>query len=216
MHTHRTFETHAHVGWESRYFSEGRDSLDGKSLWNSSLELGYDHFSGGFWYGRSSNHQYDEWQYTFAITQKLGGYEIHAGYTHLIFPKGDESDDEWSVGVSFEELPIGFSSSLDAYYSMDTTGTFFEWVSTREFEPRDDLDVLISGSLGWNEGYIPEGHNGLNFICFRCGIEKQIGESLSITGHGSQNLSVNRNLSLVGDAQLKDFFHFGLGMEYNF
>ena len=60
---HKDLAGHAHVGWESRYFSEGRDALDGKSLWTGSVELGYKHFSGGVWYGRSSNHAYNELQY---------------------------------------------------------------------------------------------------------------------------------------------------------
>ena len=60
---------------------------DGKSLWNSSLELGYDHISGGVWYGRSSNHQYDECQYNFAFSQETEGYSFYAGYTHLVFAK---------------------------------------------------------------------------------------------------------------------------------
>ena len=63
FHAHQIFESHSHAGWESRYFSEGRDALNGKSLWAGSFELGYDHFSGGVWYGRSSDHSYDEWQY---------------------------------------------------------------------------------------------------------------------------------------------------------
>ena len=31
IHAHKDLVGHAHVGWESRYFSEGRDALDGKS-----------------------------------------------------------------------------------------------------------------------------------------------------------------------------------------
>ena len=124
MHAHRTFNAHAHAGWESRYFSEGRDALHGKSLWNSSLELGYDHFSGGVWYGRSSNHQYDELQYNIALTQEIDEYSFYAGYTHLLFPKDDASDDEWSLGISYEGLPFDLITSLDACYSMDAKGTF--------------------------------------------------------------------------------------------
>src|SRR6056300_130761 len=72
IHAHRNLEFHTHAGWESRYFSEGRDALDGKSLWAGSVELGYDHFSGGVWYGRASNHQYDEWQYNLSLSEELG------------------------------------------------------------------------------------------------------------------------------------------------
>ena len=46
-HAHGTFDAHAHAGWESRYFSEGRDALDGNSVWTGTFVLGYDHFSGG-------------------------------------------------------------------------------------------------------------------------------------------------------------------------
>ena len=67
IHAHQSFEAHAHTGWESLYFSEGRDALNGKSLWTGSLEVGYDHFSGGVWYGRSSDHQYDEVQYNLHV-----------------------------------------------------------------------------------------------------------------------------------------------------
>ena len=45
IHAHKDLAGDAHVGWESRYFSEGRDALDGESLWTGSVELGYEHFS---------------------------------------------------------------------------------------------------------------------------------------------------------------------------
>ena len=77
IHTHKSFEAHMHGGWESRYFSEGRDALDGKSLWVGSFEFGYDHFSGGVWYGRSSNHSYDELQYSFALTQEVENLQFY-------------------------------------------------------------------------------------------------------------------------------------------
>ena len=36
-HAVESLEGHAHLGWESRYFSEGRDSLDGDSLFVGSF-----------------------------------------------------------------------------------------------------------------------------------------------------------------------------------
>lgn len=216
MHAHRTFSAHTHSGWESRYFSEGRDALNGKSLWNSSLELGYDHLSGGVWYGRSSNHQYDEWQYNFAFSQEIEGYSFYAGYTHLIFTKDDESDDEWSAGISYDGLPLDLITSLDACYSIDAQGTFFEWSTSREFNFREDLDFSLSGTLGWNEGYVSDGHSGLNFFSLRSGVEKMLSENFSLAGHGVYSWAINPDLNLAGDQGLKDFFHFGLGVEYKF
>ena len=52
-HAHESVEWHAHLGWESRYFSEGRDALDGDSLFVGTIETGWRHFAGGIWYGRS-------------------------------------------------------------------------------------------------------------------------------------------------------------------
>jgi len=216
IHAHRSLEVHAHGGWESRYFSEGRDALDGKSLWTGSVELGYDHFSGGVWYGRSSNHQYDEWQYNLSLSQELGAFEFYMGYTHLVFSKDKESDDEWSVGISYTELPIGLETSLDAYYSMDAEGSFIEWSTGKEYNPLDELTLSVSTVLGWNENYVSDGHNGLNFICLRTGAEKILTESLSLVGHGAYSWSVDQDLSLPGDQQLKDFFHLGLGVEWAF
>ena len=84
---HSTFDAHVHGGWDSRYFSEGRDALGGESLWTGTLEMGYDHLSGGIWYGESSNNLYDEWQYSLALTQQANGFEFYLGYTHLVFAK---------------------------------------------------------------------------------------------------------------------------------
>ena len=216
IHAHRSLEVHAHAGWESRYFSEGRDALDGKSLWAGSVELGYDHFSGGVWYGRSSNHQYDEWQYNLSLSQELASLHFYIGYTHLIFTKDNESDDEWSLGISYTNLPFGLETSLDAYYSMDAEGSFIEWSTGKEYNPLDGLTLSASAVLGWNENYVSDGHNGLNFFCLRTGAEKMLTESLSLVAHGAYSWAVDQDLSLTGDQQLKDFFHFGLGVEWTF
>lgn len=215
MHAHRTFDAYVHTGWESRYFSEGRDALAGKSLWNSSLELGYDHFSGGVWYGRSSDHRYDELQYSLAITQEIRGLRFYAGYTYLVFQKDYESDDEWSVGISYVDLPFSIGTTLDAYYSNDATGTFIEWNNFRNFEITEEISLYLSGSLGWNEGYVSEGHDGLNHFALRSGIQKPLNEQLSVVGHGSYSWAINRDLSLPGDTLLKNFFHIGLGFEWD-
>ena len=216
MHAHQTFSAHAHAGWESRYFSEGRDALNGKSLWNSSLELGYDRLSGGVWYGRSSNHQYDERQYNFALSQEIDGYSFYACYTHLIFAEDDESDDEWSAGISYEDLPFDLISSLDACYSIDARGTFFEWSNTKEFNFQEDIEFSLSGTLGWNEGYVADGHSGLNFFSLRSGLVKILSGNFSLAGHGVYSWAIDPDINFSGDQGLKDFFHFGLGVEYRF
>ena len=216
IHAHKSFEAHIHGGWESRYFSEGRDALDGKSLWVGSFEFGYDHFSGGVWYGRSSNHSYDELQYSLALTQEVENLQVYFGYTHLVFSIDDESDDEWSVGIRYAELPFNLDTSLDACYSMDAAGTFIEWSNSREFNLSEELGFSLSGILGWNDGYVSDGHDGLNYGSLRMGTEKTISKNVSLVGHGAYSWAIDKDENLPGDQQLGDFFHLGLGLEWDF
>ena len=216
FHAHQIFESHSHAGWESRYFSEGRDALNGKSLWAGSFELGYDHFSGGVWYGRSSDHSYDEWQYNLSITQEMKGFEFYAGYTHLVFAKDDESDDEWSVGISYGDLPWDMESALDATYSVDADGAFLEWSNGKSFSISEAAELSANGIFGWNEGYVSDGHDGMNYFAFSLSGERALNENFSLVGHGTQSWAIDRDLTYAGDDQLKDFFHVGIGIEWNF
>lgn len=75
-HAHEDLEGHAHVGWDGSYFSEGRDSLDGDSLWSTSLELAWEHLSAGVWYGISPDQNYDELQLSLALSQSFGDVEV--------------------------------------------------------------------------------------------------------------------------------------------
>ena len=216
IHAHQDVSGHAHVGWESRYFSEGRDALDGKSLWTGSVELGFEHFSCGVWYGRSSNHAYDELQYSLSLTQEKNDWSFYAGYTHLVFSKDNESDDEWSFGLAYDNLPYSIGTSLDGTYSMDAEGMFYEGSTYREFSISDKLGATVSGILGLNDGYVSDGHNGANFYALSLGAEHKIADDFVISCHGMQNFAIDRDLSFAGDEQLKDFFHVGVGLQWNF
>ena len=37
-----------------------------------------------------------------------------------------------------------------------------------------------------------------------------------ISCHGMQSFAIDRDLSFAGDEQLKDFFHVGVGLQWNF
>ena len=85
-HAHDLVTAHAHLGWEAKYLSEGRDTLDGDSLFVSSFELGWKHLTGGIWYGNSPDQTYDELQFSLALSQSVNNIEFYLGYTHLAFP----------------------------------------------------------------------------------------------------------------------------------
>ena len=71
---------HSHLGWSSHYFSEGRDALNGRSLWSGSLEAGYDHFPLE-WYGQDSDQSYREWKYSWRSVRVFSMVDAYAGFT---------------------------------------------------------------------------------------------------------------------------------------
>jgi len=131
LQSHKNIETHTHVGWESRYALEGRDSLDGGSLWSNSVEASYDHFFGGLWYGRSSSNDFRELHLGVGVIQRTENMEYYISYTHLLFPVEEISDSEWGAGFSYDALPFGLASGLDLVYSVDAKGSFFEWTTSK-------------------------------------------------------------------------------------
>jgi len=99
---------------------------------------------------------------------------------------------------------------------MDAEGMFYEWSTYREFSLSDKSNAVLSGILGLNDGYVSDGHNGANFYALSVGLERNLTDHFVISCHGMQSFAIDRHLNLVGDEQLKDFFHFGLGFQWIF
>ena len=216
-HAHETIEGHAHIGWESRYFSEGRDALDGDSIFATSFELGWKHFSGGIWYGYSPDQRYDELQASLAFTQCIGeNFEYYLAYTHLQFPFEDAHDNELGVGFTISGLPCDIELSTDITYSFEEDGYFGEIAAGREFEISEPLTLNLSGIFGVNQGYVSDGHDGANHIALRLGMEYALNDCVSLVAHTAYSWALDTDSSAPGDEQLIDFFHGGIGLEWSF
>ena len=48
---------------------------------------------------------------TASLSQEKNDWSFHAGYTHLILSKEDEFDDEWSLGIAYDDLPGSLGTS---------------------------------------------------------------------------------------------------------
>jgi hypothetical protein len=83
----RAWAFHLHSDYESRYASEGRDSLDGDSLASGTFEAAWDAVSLGAWYGISPEQSYDELQLSTALSWDWKDLEWYVAYTHLRFPQ---------------------------------------------------------------------------------------------------------------------------------
>lgn len=215
-HGHEEFEGHVHAGWDSRYFSEGRDMLDGDSLWSGSAELGWKHIAGGLWYGRSPDQDYDELQLSLALTGHAGDFEYYAGYTHLRFPFDGSEDNEVGGGVLWTGLPLEAELGLDAYYSFDAEGWFSELLLTRGFGITDKLSIDLSAALGFNFGYVSDGHDGANHIALRLGSTYALTDSLSLTAQVTSSWALDKDDAAPGDDLLVNFVHWGVGLEWSF
>lgn len=215
-HAHENFEFHAHTGLESRYFTEGRDALDGNSLWTSSFEFGIEHFAAGIWYGNSPDQSYDELQISLALTQSFGEFEAYIGFTHFIFPFDGSDDDEIGTGITWTGLPAEIELSADIYHSFQANGYFAELAATRSFEITEPFSVSFSSILGMNQGYVSDGHDGANHFALQVGYGYALTESLTLLAHTTYSWAIDKKATAPGDAQLKDFFHLGAGLQWDF
>ena len=213
-HTHEAMDIHFQTGIESRYSLEGRDSLDGDAISATNLDLGWGRFTGGLWYGWSPDQDYEESRITLGLTEQIGDFEFYASYTYLKFPESD--DNEIGVGGVWSGLPLQLDVALDAYYSFDADGAFWELSLSRAVEVSEGLTFTGAGMFGVNDGYVSDGHSGANHLGLRLGSEYSLSEALTITGHATYSWALNRNSRLAGDEQLADFFHGGLGLEWAF
>lgn len=207
-------DIHFQTGLESRYSLEGRDSLDGDAISATSLDLGWGRFTGGFWYGWSPDQDYEESRITLGLSEQVGNFEFYAAYTHLKFPESD--DNEVGVGGVWSGLPLQINVALDAYYSFDADGAFWELGLSRAVDVSERLTFTGAGMFGINDGYIPDGHSGANHFGLRLGSEYQLTQSLVITGHATYSWALQRSSRLAGDEQLGDFPHGGFGLEWSF
>ena len=218
-HSHSDLEGHFHLGWESRYYSEGRDNLAGDSIFTSSAEFGFEHFSLGYWYAISPEQNYDEFQLSAAYTDHIGDFDYYFSFTHIelfnIFPTR-QFDNEIGFGISYGELPYDLSIAFDAYYSLAVSGYFAELSLEHSKEITDKLSITTTGILGLNQGYIPNGHDGLNHLALRAGLEYALSDSLSISTHLTYSAPLNRDPNAPDDQFLTNFFHSGINLQWSF
>ena len=204
--------------WESRYYLEGRDSLDGASILSQTLELEWESLVFGVWYGNATGQRYDELHTSLLYHHDFGNsLEGYLGYNHVRFPHGDgHHDHEIHTGISYAGLPQDIELALDAYHSFEADGFFAELSAGREWELTEELSTSLTAMFGVNQGYVSDGHDGANHIAASWGLAYSLSEALSIVGHATYNWGIDRKAGAPDDAALKDFFHAGVGLELSF
>jgi len=204
------------TAWDSRYFLEGRDSLNGDSILSNSIEFTYDRFSVGAWYGVSPEQDYNELQLSFTVSQEIGEVELYAGLAHFRTPFDGGEDNEIGIGGVWTGSPLDLEFGIDAYYSLNLEGFFTNLSVTKTFSLSDNLDLETSVVAGINQDYIADGHDGINHITPAFALNYSFTEAFSLQTHLVYSFAVGRDKSLPGDELLKDFLHGGAGLHWNF
>ncbi|WP_205618967.1 hypothetical protein [Rubritalea marina] len=211
-----SFEGEAVLAWDSHYWSEGRDALDGDSLAMAEFALGWNHLFTGIWYGWSPDSDYDELQLSLGYAGEYEQLEYYFAYTRFQFPFASESDNELGLGLALVDLPLELTVAADAYYSFLAEGSFIELAVEKDIELGEKVAGNIAAFMGVNQGYIPEGHDGANHLALRATVEYDLRDGWAVFGHVTSNWQVGRNEDLDGDALLKDFVHGGVGVRWGF
>ncbi|MFC1761670.1 hypothetical protein ACFL6U_06280 [Planctomycetota bacterium] len=210
---------HVHLLWESRYVTEGRDNLKGDALASLSSEFSVGNFTFAPWVAHGYEFRYTELNLNFIygmqVTDQL---DVYGGYTHLQsrFAGENAHDNEVSFDLAYMPTPW-FDLLASYYYSFKAQGGFSELALQRE-QPLSQKAVLtLRGILGINNGYIVDGHNGLNHTQLRVGLTLYPVSRLEIRSYAAYNFAINRNPErFTEDLSLRDFLWGGIGIICHF
>ena len=213
------YEWHAHLLWESRYVTEGRDNLSGHSLASVSTEFSVDEFSVIPWVADSAAADYSEFNlnviYGSRLTEDL---ILYAGYNYIHARLIDDraNDNEVSLDLTYK-LKKHFNALASVYHSFDARGAFMEMAVKYNNAINKKLHYGVAGTLGLNGGYVTDGHKGLNHAQLRANVAYQPSIQTEIFAYTGYNMAINRDTEKYpGDESLGYFFWGGVGFTYLF
>lgn len=153
------------MAWDSKYISEGRNNLEEGGLVSTFAVVEFETEAGAFgvetWFGSSVDTPYTEFNVALSWAKTVGQIDLALGYSYLAFTQDDEDDHELSAEISSEVFG-GLLPFLAAVYSVEADGSFFELGLTREWEITERLAISPYALIGFNQGYVADGHDGAN------------------------------------------------------
>ena len=204
------------VGWDSAFFSEGRDDLDGDSLFSTAVNLSWDRFSFGIWHGYSPDQDFDELELSVGVSHNIGNVDFGLGYTYVRSFPGADDDNEFGFSVAWSDAPLDLDLAAEIYYSDNSEGSFLEVSATRHLWANDDFHVDLSSIVGFNLGFVEDAHDGPNHVALQLAGEYTLTSSLALTAHTTYSWAIDEDSALEGDEQLENFFHAGVGLVWSF
>ncbi|MCW8934705.1 MAG: hypothetical protein OQK98_08270 [Gammaproteobacteria bacterium] len=213
------YEWHAHLHFESRYITEGRDNLSGKGIASLSSEFNYKEISIIPWVARGINTDYTEVNLNLVYgTKLLENLQVFAGYNSILSREANinSHDDEITLDLAYFHKKR-FQILGSVYYSFDASGVFTNIALKKKYRLNNALSINLKAILGVNSGYVTDGHDGINYAQFRANFNYLIMKELELYAYTGYSLAVNRdNIRYTGDELLKNMFWGGIGLSYRF
>jgi len=213
------FEWHAHLLWESRYITEGRDNLSGDSIASVSTEFSYQDVTVVPWFADSINTDYEEFNLNIVYgTKALDDLDVFVGYNHIQTRDSGNSGDDNEISIDLAYFDARkFQALTSIYHSFGSNGAFAEVAIKKIFSIDKSHSITIHTGLGFNAGYVVDGHRGLNHGQLRANFSSRIMKKMDAYAYIGYNLAINRDAQrYTGDELLRDFFWGGVGTSYRF
>jgi hypothetical protein len=214
------YKWHAHMLWESRYVTEGRDNLQGDGLVSISSEFNLgEAFTIIPWLADSPDTDYSEFNLSFIGGTRLTEHILlYAGYTWLYARAEAESanDDEISLGMDYDWTE-NLGAAAVVYHSFLTSGTFMEMTVRYGEILGQEMDYSIQAILGANDGYVIEGHDGLNHFQLRAYLNYHPVTNVEFYALAGYSQAIDKDVdNNAEDESLGNFVWGGIGFIYLF
>lgn len=210
-------DLHVHPLWESRYVSEGRDNLAGNGIASVAAEYNYNNIALIPWLATGVSDDYSEINLNAIYTTQLfNTVDMFIGYNHLRSRENSSNahDNEVSLDLSYF-YDDKFQLTSSAYYSFDSQGTFLELTINKGYEINDAISIDFQTGVGFNAGYVSDGHNGINNIKLTSNVSYKVIKQFEIYAYTSYTMAINKNDErFVGDQTLKNMLWGGIGLSY--
>lgn len=208
------------LAYESSYITEGRNALESGGLISSmgvverttSVGIGFVEL----WYGSAYVDDYNELALTGGWVFELDSFVIGVAYTYLDFPEEKLDDHEVSLEVVWTSAEV-VEPFLSVVYASDADGVFIETGVSGEWEVHPRIILSPYMALGFNQGYVADGHDGLNHVETGIAGSFSLGASLSLEAFVARVFSVDAQPDRYPeDEDLKNNLLIGLSLVSHF
>ena len=203
--------------WDSRYVSEGRDNLDGNSLLSTTLEVGCAGFTFSTWYANSPEVAFSELDLGIEYGFEIGAWAAYFGFVHLRYPHDDATENELGAGLAYNGLPWGFVPAVAWTYLAETDGSYFETSLFRPIEVTDTIALEPGVIVGFNAGYMGDGHDGADHVALVLPVTFALTENVELSAYVSYQWAIDSDpVNCPDDELLRDFFWGGVAVGISF